>query len=219
MGDTRAFRRSASSLRGPAPRRDRTGRRVLVASLGASIVLHLALLVVDPPLPFPRADGPVTSDRLELLPAPKDQPPVVQVPEAAAPIPPPAEPVAAAPPEPPVEKAAPPPFIAHDVPPRLINPDDVRDYLQAFYPPELRLAGIDGKVMLWLYVDRRGDVTKLRVRDSSGTRAFDQLAQSAARLMRFRPALSGDRTVGVWVAQPLRFRIVQPGTSAELATR
>lgn len=217
MGDTRARVPSVSPSPG-ATARDRSARRILVASLGASILLHLTVVALDPPLPFPRADGRQTADRLELLPALEEQPPVVEVPEAAAPIPPPAQPVAAAPAEP-VEETSPPPFIPHDVPPRLINPGDVRDFLEAFYPPELRLAGVDGRVMLWLYVDRRGNVTKLRVRDSSGTEGFDQLAQSAARIMRFRPAVSGDRTVGVWVAQPLQFQIVQPGTAAELATR
>lgn len=198
--------------------RDRTGRRVLFASLGASLLVHLGVVVFDPPLPFPRADGPTASQELELLPAPDEQPPVVEVPAAAAPIPPPSEPVASAPSEP-VEETTPPPFIPHDVPPRLINPGDVRDYLEAFYPPDLRLAGVDGRVMLWLYVDSRGNVTKLRLRDSSGTPSFDQLAQSAARIMRFRPAVSGDQTVGVWVAQPLQFQILPPGTQAELATR
>ena len=198
--------------------RDRRGRRVLLASLVASVVLHLVLAVADPPMRFPGAED-VALERIELMPPPpEERPPALEVPEASAPIPPPARPVVSS--SPVVEEEPPQPaFVPHDVPPRLLNPAAVQEYLQAFYPPELRAVGIAGSVDLLLFVDAKGDVEHLRLRSSSGNRAFDELARSAAGLMRFRPAISGERTVGVWVAQPLTFRTVPAGSAAELASR
>lgn len=199
--------------------RDRRNRRVLAAALVASLVLHLGLLVVDPPVRFTGPGDDVVRQQIELLPPPPEQrPPTLEVPVAAAPIPPPAEPVVSGTPVAEEEEVQP-AFVPHDVPPRLINPAAVQDYLEAFYPPELRAVGIAGRVDLLLFVDSKGDVERLRLRSSSGSRAFDELARSAARLMRFRPAISGDRTVGVWVAQPLTFRTVPAGSTAELASR
>ena len=196
--------------------RDRTGRRVLLASIVASLLLHLVLAVADPPLRLPGAEN-VAVERIELLPPPEERPPALEIPAASAPIPPPARPVVSVSPVV-EEESAQPAFVPHDVPPRLLNPAAVQEYLQAFYPPELRAVGIAGSVDLLLFVDAKGDVAHLRLRSSSGSRSFDELARSAAGLMRFRPAISGERTVGVWVAQPLTFRTV-PAGSAELASR
>lgn len=216
-----ADRRAPSASRSGRDPRDRSARRVLLASLAASALLHLVVAVADPPLRLPGPGIDVAADRLELVAAPPEpQPPTLEIPMAAEPIPPPAEPVLAeADPADGGDAEDSPRFVAHDVPPRLINASDVQQYLQAYYPPELRAAGVAGRVRLLLYVDERGNVTQMQLRDSSGSHAFDELAQSAAQLMRFRPAISGDQTVGVWVAQPLQFRTVAPGTAGELASR
>lgn len=218
MADTDRSFDHPSSDRPCARDRNRDSRRVLLAALGLSALLHLGVLALNPPVAIGTGEVGLQSTRLQVVePAQEVRPPAVEVPEVAVRIPPPARPVVSGTPTPETEEG--PRFIPHDVPPKLINAQEVRDYLAAYYPPELRATGIEGNVMLWLYVNESGEVTKLRVGDTSGSSAFDALAESAARLMRFRPALSADRTVGVWVAQPLTFRLLDAAADEEIASR
>lgn len=105
-----------------------------------------------------------------------------------------------------VEKAPPPPtldrfvFIPHDTPPR------VKDRVQPEYPEIPKKAGIEGKVLLHLYVDETGKVIKAYVAQSLET-SLDQAALDAARKTTFYPALQRDKPVGVWVAYPVRFQL------------
>lgn len=184
----------------------------MLVGMAASLALHLALVLANPRIPFPGPSAATSPMRVQVSAVPEEQPPVLEVPAPAAPIPPPARPVvervAEGPEEPDVPR-----YIPHDVPPSLLNAAFVSRYLEMFYPPGLRMAGIEGRVLLWLYVERNGEVTKLRLQRSSGAHGLDDLARSAARIMRFRPALSRDRTVAVWVAQPLRFRLARGDSS------
>lgn len=198
--------------------RERAARRVFLVALGVSAALHLGVLALDPSL------GPGSDElssrhaRLQVVAPPAEpRPPSVEVPDVAVRIPPPARPVVSKAPA--AEERPGPHFVPHDVPPKLINAEEVRDYLAAYYPPELRATGIEGNVVLWLFVNESGQVTRLQVKDSSGSPAFDALARSAAQLMRFRPALSSERTVGVWVAQPLTFRLLASTAAEEVASR
>lgn len=100
-----------------------------------------------------------------------------------------------------------PTFIPRDVDPRLQNPGEVQEMLERHYPPPLRDAGIGGRVVLWVYVDEEGRVTRTQVQASSGYRAFDRAAVKVARQMEFRPAINRDRPIAVWVAQPVRFEV------------
>lgn len=182
--------------------------KVLAAGLLASVALHGVLFLL-PPL---RTDVPAHLERrpvLEVLPPPEEPPPEVAVPDAPEAIPQPAEPVVVEGPVA-VGEGEQPVFVPHDVPPRLINPDEVQDYLEVFYPVALRAANIEGAVHLWLFVDEQGEATKLQVRTSSGSRSFDQLARSAAPFMRFRPALNQGNSIGVWVSLWVRFNIEEP---------
>lgn len=210
-----------SSLPRDRPRgleRDRAARRVFLVALGISSALHLGVLSFDPSLRLGRDELRSRAARLQVVAPPAEpRPPSVEVPDVTVRIPPPARPVVAQTPA--AEERQGPHFVPHDVPPSLINPQEVRDYLAAYYPPELRVTGIEGNVVLWLFVNESGQVTRLQVKDSSGSPAFDALATSAAQLMRFRPALSSDRTVGVWVAQPLTFRLLASTAAEEVASR
>lgn len=201
-------RPAGGNLSGPASRR---GRRVLWAGLAASLVVHLLVWGLGPELRFPVPDALQAGSRLVVLPPMDDPPPpVVEVPAAPEPIARPAEPVAAEPGGEPEEADGPPPFIPHDVRPRLTNASFIREYLEAFYPPTLRTSGMQARVRLWLFVNEDGEVEKVRLQSSSGLPEFDRLAVSSASVMDFRPALSGDQTVGVWVEQWIRFQVVSP---------
>lgn len=195
--------------------RTRRGRRALWTGIVISAVLHLGLWVLGPDVRFPSPDALRAESGIELLPALDDpSPPAVEVPAAPEPIPRPAEPVAA--PSAGEEAEKPPTFIPHDVRPRLTNAIFIQDYLEAFYPPTMRSSGLEARVRLWLFVTREGSVDRVRVQSPSGLPAFDSLAVSAASVMEFRPALSGDQTVGVWVEQWITFQ-VEPPTPSPIA--
>jgi protein TonB len=119
----------------------------------------------------------------------------------------------------PVENLAPPPaaagsnpddrptFIPYDVPPKLKKPSDIQKYLKQHYPPTLREARIEGKVILWIYIDRAGEVQKAQVQQTSGFAAMDKVALECAGAMEFTPAKNRDKTTPVWVQQAIAFEV------------
>ncbi len=118
----------------------------------------------------------------------------------------------------PVESLAPPPaeaarpedrptFIPYDVPPKLLNADEVRKKLSATYPATLREAKIEGRVILWIFIDKKGTVLKSQVQVTSGYAKMDEVALSVANAMRFAPAKNRDKTTPVWVQQAIDFEV------------
>jgi TonB family protein len=99
-----------------------------------------------------------------------------------------------------------PSFIPYDVPPKLQNPSEIQRLLERVYPSQLRDAGIEGTVILWIFVDEQGAVQKTEVKESSGYEAMDEAALSTAEKMRFTPAMNRDKATPVWLAQPITFR-------------
>lgn len=193
-----------------APLHTHRGRTALAAGLLASVAVHALVWTLGSELRFPVPDALRAESRLVVLPpAEEPPPPVVEVPAAPEPIARPAEPVASESASEP-ETPSPPPFIPHDVRPKLLNASFIREYLEAFYPPFLRSTGLEAQVRLWLFVNRQGDVERVRVQSTSGLPEFDDLAVEAASVMDFRPALSGDMAVGVWVEQWIRFQVTPP---------
>ena len=119
----------------------------------------------------------------------------------------------------PIQNLAPPPrparasprddlprFIPYDTPPKLLNPEEIRALLQRDYPAALREARVEGKVIIWAYVDIEGRVGTARVQQSSGFAAMDRAALDVAREMRFSPALNRDKKTPVWVQQSIVFQ-------------
>jgi protein TonB len=99
-----------------------------------------------------------------------------------------------------------PSFIPYDVPPKLENPSEIQRLLERVYPSQLRDAGIEGTVILWIFVDKQGAVQKTEVKESSGYEVMDEAALSTAEKMRFTPAMNRDKATPVWLAQPITFR-------------
>lgn len=211
-GEPRSERGRPSRPRAPGPAgwRSRQASRVMWIGFLVSAVVHLVVWAVGPEVRFPAPDSLWAESGLQVLPALEEPPPpVVEVPTAPEPIPRPSEPVASESGGE-AQESSPPPFIPHDVRPRLTNASFIQEYLEAFYPPTLRSANMEARIRLWLFVTREGRVDKVRVQSSSGFPAFDSLAVSASSVMNFRPALSGDQNVGVWVEQWIRFRVEPP---------
>ena len=98
-------------------------------------------------------------------------------------------------------------FDVTEVPPRLLNPNEVYEALYRAYPAPLRDAGIGGIVRLRIHVDAEGRPVEALVDEGSGYRQLDDIAVRLIDAMRFSPAMNRDRRVPVWVQIPIEFRI------------
>lgn len=102
-----------------------------------------------------------------------------------------------------VDQAATPAIPPAEEPPVAINPvSPVR------YPPALLAQGIEGRVLLRLYVDSAGNVIpdSTRIAESSGYPALDSAALVAAPELRFAPALHQGQAIAAPFLQPVQFR-------------
>jgi TonB family protein len=90
-----------------------------------------------------------------------------------------------------------------DEPPVAINPVSPMQY-----PRALLDQGIEGRVLLRLYVDSAGQLLNdsTRIAESSGYPALDSAAVSGATGLRFSPALRNGRPVAAPFLQPVHFR-------------
>ena len=93
--------------------------------------------------------------------------------------------------------------------PVLRNTGEVQRLLVAFYPADLRAAGISGRIEVWLRVNESGVVERRELKTSSGNDALDRAALAVASGMRFEPATTDDRPQAVWVSQWLTFEVKQ----------
>jgi protein TonB len=150
----------------------------------------------ETPKPQPRKEAPRTTTSEKALTAPKEETPPAQ-PTASAP------PETSAPPSPPAPPAppAPPPV----TPPRfnaayLNNPAPV-------YPPILRRAGEESKVVLRVLVTAEGTAGEVQVLRPGSSALFDEAALAAVRKWRFVPAKRGDTPVAEWVQVPIDFKL------------
>ncbi len=73
------------------------------------------------------------------------------------------------------------------------------------YPDLAREAGVDGTVLLQALVDKEGRVRDVKVAKSIPM--LDNAAVSAVKQWIFKPALSNNKPVAVWVAVPVRFTL------------
>ncbi len=102
-----------------------------------------------------------------------------------------------------VDRDAPAPVSSAEEPPVAINPvSPVR------YPNALLDQGIEGQVLLRLYVDSAGRIVpdSTRIEESSGYPALDSAALVGSPELRFSPALHQGRPIAAPFIQPVQFR-------------
>ena len=75
------------------------------------------------------------------------------------------------------------------------------------YPRLARRRGYEGTVILEVFVDRKGEVSSLRVLKSSGHDILDAAALRSVRGWLFEPGMRGDEKVETKVRIPVRFEI------------
>jgi TonB family protein len=95
-------------------------------------------------------------------------------------------------------------FIAYEV-----QPQPLPDFSPPpNFPDLVAIAGVSGKVIVKMYVDRYGDVKKwiiLKV-DPAGV-GFESEVEKVVPKWRFTPAVQQGHPIGVWVAVPFRFAV------------
>jgi protein TonB len=100
------------------------------------------------------------------------------------------------------EEALPAPdtFVPYETPPTYVRqpkPD---------YPEMARKAGIEGMVVLWVLIDKDGQVRDVQVKKGLGA-GLDEAAVESVKKVPWTPAIQNNRPVSVWVSVPIRFKL------------
>lgn len=92
-------------------------------------------------------------------------------------------------------------FIPYDDPPVPLRP------IRPKYPEIAQEAGIEGTVVVQVFVDDKGRVKETIILKGIPNTGLDEAAADAIRKVRFRPAKQRERAVGVWISIPVNFRL------------
>ena len=92
-------------------------------------------------------------------------------------------------------------FIPYDDPPVPLSP------IRPRYPEIAQEAGIEGTVIVQVFVDEKGRVKETVILKGIPNTGLDEAASEAIRTVRFRPAKQRERSVGVWISIPVNFRL------------
>jgi TonB family protein len=97
-------------------------------------------------------------------------------------------------------------FVDYDTPPQPIEGfADIQQNL--VYPKADKEAGHAGTVIVQAFVDENGDVTEATVKDSPGWEGLDKAAINAIKQTKFKPALKGEKPMGVYITVPVKFKL------------
>ena len=75
------------------------------------------------------------------------------------------------------------------------------------YPTVAKQARIEGKVILRIVVDIKGDVTNIKVLKSMGHTGMDEAAIDAVKQWKFKPAMTNNKPVAVYIDVTINFRL------------
>ena len=75
------------------------------------------------------------------------------------------------------------------------------------YPETARLAGVEGTVIVNVYVNELGQVTQTVVLQGVRRTGLDEAALAGIRKTRFTPAHQDSVALGMWIAIPVTFRL------------
>lgn len=96
--------------------------------------------------------------------------------------------------------------------PRVRSPELIQ-FVEAEYPPEALESRREGRVVLRLTIDSRGQVTAAEVAESAGS-DFDQAAHQAALRLRFLPAYRDEQPIAARLLYAYEFRLPLADTPA-----
>ncbi|MEC9273772.1 MAG: energy transducer TonB [Candidatus Neomarinimicrobiota bacterium] len=92
-------------------------------------------------------------------------------------------------------------FIPYDDPPQPLSS------IKPVYPEIAKEAGIEGTVVVQVFVDKKGRVQDTLILKGIPNTGLDEAAVTAIKKTRFRPAKQRERAVGVWISIPVNFRL------------
>jgi len=75
------------------------------------------------------------------------------------------------------------------------------------YPEIARRAGIEGRILVWVKINKLGTVVQTRIARSLGPNGIDQAAMNAISKTKWNPALRDGKAVAVWISVPVDFRL------------
>ena len=79
---------------------------------------------------------------------------------------------------------------------------------QPVYPEIARIGGMQGKVVVQVYVDKRGEVKRWQIQEAKPTGlGFEDEVLKVIPKWKFTPGVQNGKAVGVWVSIPFRFRL------------
>ena len=93
-----------------------------------------------------------------------------------------------------------------EVPPVLLNEDEVRQEGLRAYPPGPLADGLGGRVEIWVRVDTAGGGSSGAVKTSSGHDDLDCAAMQVGDVMTFEPATNQGQPAETWVSEWVEFR-------------
>ena len=97
-------------------------------------------------------------------------------------------------------------FVPYDEPPEPIGGfAAIQRKLQ--YPEIARKAGIEGTVIIYARIDKKGNVVKTKVVKPLGNSGCNEAAIKAIRAVKWKPAKQRDKPVAVWVSVPVKFKL------------
>lgn len=79
-------------------------------------------------------------------------------------------------------------------------------YHNLIYPEEAKNAGIEGKVIVKIYIDKYGKILKTKIFQSS-SKIFEQAALDAIKKISCCPATQDSKPVGCWLSVPITFKL------------
>lgn len=75
------------------------------------------------------------------------------------------------------------------------------------YPSALKKKKIQGRVLVWVSIDEKGNVTETSIKESSGHKDFDEAAKKALLRWKFSPGKKDGVSVATRVVQPYSFKL------------
>lgn len=80
------------------------------------------------------------------------------------------------------------------------------DY-KLYYPDEAREQGLEGTVMVRVFIDREGKVGNVYIHTTSGSALLDSAAVRTAKTFTFSPSMRGNTILKTWALVPIEFRM------------
>ena len=157
-----------------------------------------------------------------------NKPPIAAKPaKGALPLPPGNQAGPATPATPSVQ-APPDEFIEYDIPPEPVGGFQAI-YAAVKYPESARKAGVEGKVTVNIYINKFGDVTAYKIKETSSvmtdnksiipdTKSIEDLEKAAINALsstKWVPATKYSKPIGVWISVPIKFNLKKTKSTNE----